>query len=150
MMTWDPVWCQSNRHGATFLSYKDILQFKKTKQWQLFYETCNIRATRWRHRGGALSPSLSHTDLDTHRVFFPPQMSSLGAALLRQEGVKIWGFSLTAAPVFHPGDARQTHTQRNFSVCGMSIKRKTRARVWIGHFHKHFFLFSKVSMVDKT
>lgn len=63
--------------------------------------------------------------LSTYRIFFPPQMCSLGAALLREEGVKIGGFPLTAAPVFHPGEAGKTNTHWNFSNRGTSIKNTT-------------------------
>lgn len=37
-------------------------------------------------------------------------MCSPGAALLREEGVKVGGFPLTAGPVFHPADAGKRQT----------------------------------------
>lgn len=138
MMTWDPVWCQSNRHGTTFLPCKEISDKKNSVgsfhthlvsiclSWSPLCK-CLSHAARWRHTWGSLMQTRTHTVnddlLSTYRIFFPPQMCSLGAALLREEGVKVGGFPLTAAPVFHPGDAGKTYTRWNFSNHGMSLKR---------------------------
>lgn len=40
--------------------------------------------------------------LTTHLVRFPPQVLSLSAAHLGEEGVEVGGFLLAAAPVLHP------------------------------------------------
>lgn len=43
-------------------------------------------------------------------------MCSFCTAFLRKEGVKVRGFPLTAAPVFHPGYKGQTSTLVGFSA----------------------------------
>lgn len=63
--------------------------------------------------------------LPTYRILLSPQVCSLGAAHLREEGVEVGRFPLTAAPVFHPGDTGKTFTHWDFSNHYMSLN-KTR------------------------
>lgn len=88
---------------------------------------CLQRAARWRH--GSLVQTCKQAAIDdfppTYRILLSPQVCSLGAAHLREEGVEVGRFPLTAAPVFHPGDAGKTFTHWDFSNHYMSLN-KTR------------------------
>ena len=65
------------------------------------------------------------THRHAYRILFPPQMRSLGAALLREEGVEVRGFPLAAAPVFHPGDiGRETVDNSSLQRNGKQVEQE--------------------------
>lgn len=138
-MTWEPVWCQSNRQGTTFFPcrWRSCYADHNDKVSLSLSPLCqNITKMQLQATGlltafpqdGDTAEAPCKSVLPTYRVLLLPQVRPLGAAHLREEGVEVGRFPLAAAPVFHPAEGGKTLSRWEFANHSANRKSSRRKR----------------------